>query len=148
MKFSVHNPEMPLPPVKQRRSEQAYVMDAHKRLRRLGVPCKWEAALLGRSIDLVFVYEDAVHSVEFKLKDWRKGLKQARDHQLGADFAYLCLPGKNLTEQLSSEAREAGVGILFFQDDGDFPFAIAIQAEHSSSQWPVARDRLLTAMKA
>ncbi len=148
MKFSAHNPEIPLPPIKRRCSEQAYVMDAHKRLRRLGVPCKWEAALLGRSIDLVFVYEDAVHSVEFKLKDWRRGLKQARDHQLGADFAYLCLPGKKPTKHLSKEAKDAGVGILIFQDDGEFPFTIALQAEHSSSQWPVARDQLLTAMKA
>ena len=147
MKLSVHNPALPHPAIKRRRSEQAYVMDAHRRLRRLGIPCKWEAALLGRSIDLAFVYEDAIFSVEFKLKDWRRGLKQARDHQLGADYAYLCLPGKKLSDNLQNEATAAGVGILVYQDDAALPFAIAISAKYSSEQWPVAREQLLEMMK-
>lgn len=123
-------------------------MDAHKRLRMLGVPCKWEAALLGRSIDLAFVYKERVYSVEFKLKDWRKGLRQAQDHQLGADFAYLCLPGRNLTDKLQEASSEVGIGILIFRDDVDEPFSVALKARHSSTQWPFARNQLLNTMKA
>lgn len=147
MTLSVHNPTVPAPRIKKRRNEQAYVMDAHRRLRCLGIPCKWEAPLLGRSIDLAFLYEGAVLSVEFKLKDWRRGLQQARDHLLGVDYAYLCLPGKNLSERLKNEAVAAGIGLLVYRDDAPLPFSIAIEAEQSNEQWSVAREQLIKMMK-
>ena len=132
--------------VKRRRNEQAYVMDAHRRLRRLGVACKWEAALLGRSVDLAFFHDGLINTVEFKLKDWRRGLEQARDHQLGADLAYICIPGKRPPEEIIELAVDFGIGILLFRDDSEWPFTIAIPAKPSPTQWPVARDRLLNLM--
>ena len=147
MRFLAYNSGTEPARIKPRKNEQAYVRDAHRRLRKSGIPCKWEAALLGRSIDLVFFLDNAVFSVEFKLKDWRKGLEQAKDHQIGADFAYLCLPGKRITPALWEEATHAGVGIFAFQDEESWPFAVALEARLSTIQWSVARERLIDTMK-
>lgn len=110
------------------------------------MPSKWEAPLLGRSVDLVFYKDGAVHSIEFKLKDWRRAITQARDHQLGADFAYICLPGKSITEAMRETAEEAGVGILDLRESEDWPFATVLPAKRSKDQWSVARKNLINLM--
>src|ERR1700741_2798432 len=93
-----------------RRTEQAYVRSALIAVRRCSVPCAWEAALLGRSVDLALLLDGAVWTVEFKKRDWRRALVQARDHLLGADFAYVCLPEHSPTERCLTAARNAGIG--------------------------------------
>ena len=125
-----------------KRSEQAFVQEAHRKLRKLDVPSKWEAPLLGRSIDLVFYKDGAVHSIEFKLRDWRRAIVQARDHQLGADFAYICLPEKKATEAMLRAAEEEGIGVLEFQKSEEWPFATILPAQRSQDQWLVARENL------
>lgn len=137
---------MTLCPTKQK-SELAFVVDARHRIRKSGVPCKWEAALLGRSVDLVFYKGDAVYSVEFKLKDWRRACQQAKDHQLGADFAYICLPHKTVTENMRKTATDLGIGVFGFCNEAAWPFETLVEASRSTVLWPVARSRLLKSMK-
>lgn len=131
------------PQVKKRASEQAYAMDALKRLRRLQVKCRREAAILGRSADLVFLHDENLCSVELKLSDWRRAFRQARDHQLAVDRAYVCLPGKRISEDIRAEAERTGIGLLVFQDDSAWPFAVAVPAKESSVLSPNVRERLI-----
>lgn len=126
-----------------KRSELAYVRAAHRKLRASGVPTKWEAPLLGRSVDLVFYRDDALHSIEFKLKDWRRAITQARDHQLGADFAYICLPGKTVTQAMRDAAEAEGIGILELRESEPWPFGTVLPARRSQDQWSVARSNLI-----
>lgn len=102
---------------------------------------------MGRSIDLVFYEDHAVCSVEFKLNNWKKAFEQARDHQLGVDYAYLCLPTKPITADILKMSVISGIGLFAFSENGDWPFKIIQKAAHSSVQWNVARERLLKAMK-
>jgi len=127
----------------RKRSEQAFVQAAHRKLLASGVPSKWEAPLLGRSVDLIFYRDGALHSIEFKLKDWRRAIDQARDHQLGADFAYICLPGKAVTEVMREAAQEKGIGILELRESEDWPFSTILPAQRSGDQWTVAREKLI-----
>lgn len=127
---------------KRRRTENAYVLNAYKRLQRLGVPSRQEAPLLGRSIDLLFQADEGLVSVEFKLKDWRRGLRQARDHRIGADYAYLCLPMRKLPEILLDSAKQAGIGLLLFAEGDAWPFREALPALRSEITSPVARNAL------
>jgi hypothetical protein len=127
----------------KKRTEQAYVLDAYKRLRKEGVPSLWEAPIMGRSVDLVYLDEGDLISIEFKLTDWRKGLRQARDHQIGADFAYLCIPNREPSEALRVAAKEAGVGLLRFSDGLGWPFEIIQHALRSTLTWSVVREQLL-----
>jgi len=133
--------------IKQRSSEQAYVIDALKRLRRLGVKCRREVALMGRSADLVFMHEDQLHSVEFKLHDWRRALNQARDHRIGVERAYVCMPGRPVTQAMMDEASVLGIGFLLYQDDEDWPFSVILPAEEREVAWPIVRARLLNTLQ-
>jgi hypothetical protein len=112
----------------------------------MGYPTKWEAPLLGRSIDLVFLKDDSIISVEFKLKNWRRALEQARDHQLGADFAYICLPRTISSPSIYDEAESAGIGVMIYTEKGNWPFEILIPAKKSEFQWSVARRNLLISL--
>lgn len=125
----------------RQRTELGYVRDAYRRLRTLGVPSLWEAAILGRSADLLYLYDDALITVEFKLRDWRRALHQARDHQVGGDFSYVCVP-REPTPALRKAARSDGIGVMRFEEEGLWPFSIIEPAARSSRTWPVLRDEL------
>jgi len=125
------------------RTEQSYVRWTLIALRRLGIPCAWEAALLGRSVDLVFLQGNAVCTVEFKTRDWRKALNQARDHLLGADYAYVCIAEITPPEVFLDAARDAGVGVLRLRGGHGWPFEVVVAAPRSAETWEIARNRLL-----
>jgi hypothetical protein len=42
--------------------------------------------------DLVAFKKNVVTAVELKLQDWKKAIIQAKNYQLGVDFAYLAFP--------------------------------------------------------
>lgn len=131
----------------KKRTEQAYVLDAYKRLRKKGVPSLWEAPIMGRSADLVYLEEKFLITIEFKLKDWRRGLRQARDHQIGSDFAYLCIPNLEPTEALRVAAKDLGIGLLRFCEGLDWPFEIVQPALRSTLTWSVIREQLFGRLK-
>jgi hypothetical protein len=133
---------------RSKRTEQGYVRSALIALRRRGVQAAWEAALLGRSVDLAFLLDDSVYTVEFKKRDWRRAMVQAKDHLLGTDFAYICVAEQEPTEAFLMEARQAGIGVVRFRTDEDWPFEVVIEAPPSQQTWGVARDRLRTQLLA
>jgi len=133
--------------IKQRSSEQAYVIDALKRLRRLGVKCRREVALMGRSADLVFLHDEKLYSVEFKLHDWRRALNQAKDHRIGVERAYVCMPGRAVTQAMMDEATALGIGFLLYQDNEDWPFSVVLPAKENEVTWPVVRSRLINTLQ-
>jgi hypothetical protein len=125
-----------------KRTEQGYVRSAYISLRKQGIPSAWEAALLGRSVDLAFLCEGLVFTVEFKKRDWQRALVQAKDHLLGADRAYICVAEQEPSDALLTEARRAGIGVFRLSGDGAWPFETVVEAEPSRDTWSVARERL------
>src|SRR5262245_13238794 len=61
---------------------------------------------------------DEVITIELKLENWRRALRQARDHLLAADRAYVCLPGIRISEDCIREVRESGIGLLAVDTKG------------------------------
>jgi hypothetical protein len=100
-----------------------------------------EAPVVGRSADVALFRDDELHTIEFKLHDWRQAIRQAIDHQLGADFAYVCMPRRRVTDPMRDAFAEAGVGLLFFAE-ADWPFEIVFEATRSTGTWCVAYERL------
>jgi hypothetical protein len=131
----------------RKRTEQGYVRAALLALRRLGIPCVWEAALLGRSVDLALFHRDSLWTVEFKKHDWRKALEQARDHLLGTDFAYICMVERKPSAACLEAARDAGVGVLRLRNDNGWPFEVVRKAPRSAEVWEFARNRLIGQLK-
>ena len=126
-----------------RQTELALVSEASRRLvrwRTLYVCC--HAPLLGRCVDLAYISGNMLLTVEFKLRDWRRGLIQARDHRLATDYAYICMPERNVSQQMLDELDKTGVGLLFFREKGDWPFETIKGAPKSTEVWRAARSEL------
>lgn len=102
-----------------------------------------EVPLLGRFVDLVYIQDDKVVTIEFKLHDWRKAILQARDHLLGADYAYICMPKRRISDALRQELEKAGVGLIFYREGTTWPFEEVVDAPRSQDTWSVARSMLV-----
>ncbi len=120
--------------------ESALVLDAYRRLRGrddLWVCC--HVPLLGRCADLAYATNEVLVTVEFKLRDWQRAVRQARDHRLAADLAYVCMPRRTITEAMRSRLIETGVGFLAFVEHGDWPFETILEAARSEETWRLLR---------
>jgi hypothetical protein len=96
-----------------------------------------EVPYLSRCIDMVLVdNKDSIISIEFKLKNWRKAVQQAKDHKLGSDKAYICLPKpKKISDQLVDSCRDNGIGIFFYNENNDDPLEEFISPIVDEYKW-------------
>lgn len=107
-----------------------------------------EVPMLGRSIDLVVKKGRTIISIEFKLNDWRKGLKQARDYMLASDYSYICLPeNRKISNELLTTAKLIGVGVYVFSPNEHWPFVEVLKAKRSAIMWKFARDEINKSLK-
>lgn len=73
-----------------------------------------EISFFRRSIDLVVLDNNILKTIEFKLKDWKKAIRQIIDHQIVADYSYLCMPKRNLSETMIEQLKSNGIGLYFY----------------------------------
>jgi len=92
----------------------------------------------------VYMHKGRLITVEFKIHDWRRAIRQARDHRLAADLAYVCMPKRQLTSALREDLRKNGVGLFFFCQDPRWPFELVVEAPHSRDTWTFANSALRT----
>jgi len=105
---------------------------------------KQEVPFLSRCIDVVLLdQEDKVISIEFKVSKWRHAIEQAKNHKLGADKAYICLPERKLSDPLSTAIKEAGIGLYFFSTTSTAVIYEAIPAPEANGNVPFFRKMLL-----
>ena len=130
-------------------AESDLVLDSYQRIRlQYGLQVCCEVPLLGRSVDLAYIRGRYLFTFEFKMQDWRKAIKQARDHKLATDYAYICMPSRRITERMREALEEAEVGLAFYKNDSEWPIQIAIKAPMSKDVWKVARTRVWKYIKA
>ncbi len=126
----------------KRRSEAQIVRDVFRRLKADGTIVRLEVPLLGRSIDLVYLSGNELFSIEFKLNDWRHAIEQAKDHRLGIDFAYVCLPRRAISQAFRELLASAGVGLFFYCRNSPGLIEKVIEAPRSTEVWSVARTQV------
>ncbi len=108
-----------------------------------------EVSVMNRCIDIAYFNEaEELVTIEIKLKDWRKAIRQALDHQLYADRAYICLPKpqRAANEELLALVREAGIGLIWFEfgevDKGSVHVESFIDARKNEFCWQPARRKV------
>ena len=106
-----------------------------------------EVPILGRSADMVYIIGKLLTTIEFKLKNWKKALRQSGDHKLGADYSYVCMPRRCVSEEMRQEFIDRGVGLVFFKEKGKWPFEEIIKASRSIEAWPAIRSRVAEYIK-
>ncbi|MDD5750359.1 MAG: hypothetical protein PHU56_01780 [Candidatus Pacebacteria bacterium] len=116
---------------------------AKKKLIEKGSMVYIQVPFLSRCIDMVLLDGDEIISIEFKLHDWRKAVIQSKDHLLGVDKAYICIPAReNPSDQLLETLKEHGIGLFFFYKESE-PLKEILPAQKSNLIWPTTREWLL-----
>jgi hypothetical protein len=81
--------------------------------------------------------------VEFKVHDWKRALLQVRAHLLAADYCYICMPERRVSDDMELALEQTGIGLLFYTDEGKWPFVPVIEAKRSEETWETARSWVL-----
>lgn len=76
-----------------------------------------EVPLYNRSIDAVLLKNKELITVEFKIKDWRRAVRQIKTHLLAADYSYLCMPERKIPHELTDILSKIGAGLWLFNFD-------------------------------
>jgi len=104
---------------------------------------------MSRCVDITVRMKEMneIITVELKLTNWRRALRQARDHLLAADRSYVCIPNINPTFQCIEQFRAFGVGLLTIEVHGNgYCMREILPAPQSRSLWSVSRNRLIASL--
>ena len=94
-----------------------------------------EVPFLSRCIDIVFLnIDNQLITFELKIKDWRRAIKQALNHKLGADYSYICIPKRKLTPGLQSNIESAKIGLVMFDNEAEIPIEVVLPASYNNNQ--------------
>lgn len=103
-----------------------------------------EVPFLSRCIDVVLLDDsENLISIEFKVSKWRHAIEQAKNHKLGADKAYICLPERKLTEPLIQALSDSQIGLMFFNPNVEEVVYEVIPASNKTIVIPIFREMLL-----
>lgn len=106
-----------------------------------------EIPFLGRSVDLVYRSSDGrINAIELKLQRRHidRALDQARICLLGADRVYICLPTFDVKDELVSQLRSNGIGLILINGkDGKAAIKYKVGASKSNPIKRVEYSRLL-----
>lgn len=106
---------------------------------------KQEIPFLSRCIDVVLLDQsDNLISIEFKINKWRHAITQAKNHKLGSDKAYICLPERKISDELTGAVSEAGIGLFFFNSTAEQKIYEVIPAPNHKDNIPAFRDMLMS----
>lgn len=74
-----------------------------------------EIPFLSRCIDMILVSDnDEIETIEFKIVKWREAIEQAKNHKLGADRSYICLPKRKPSSVLLEALEQANLGLYLY----------------------------------
>lgn len=103
-----------------------------------------EVPFLSRCIDVVLLdNSDTLISIEFKISKWRHAIEQAKNHKLGSDRAYICIPERKLTKPLITALEQSEIGLMFFNPHEENVLYEVYPAIDKSKNIPIFRKMLL-----
>lgn len=128
-------------------SERALVSLAAERLLADGADVRVEVPYISRSIDLVYVDDSGRPVVvEFKRRNWRRAIDQARFCLSGCERVYICMPEDSLTPEALRCAEQEGIGVFTLGTDGaQTRLKEKLRPKPTSEQWGVGREWLMGA---
>ena len=106
-----------------------------------------EISFFRRSIDLVILEKDGIlKTIEFKLKDWKRAVRQIIDHQVVADYSYLCMPKRNISFEMTALLKSHGIG-LYLYDLQTKELELVWNSETTSRQSKFYRDKFISRLE-
>ena len=100
-------------------TENEIVIKFGKMLKKAGVIFEVEVPFFSRSIDLVLIDNGKYHAIEFKLKNYKQAIIQAKRYMLGADLTSICMPKKSYNTKMKDEILKNGIGLIVFDEKNE-----------------------------
>jgi len=101
-----------------------------------------EVPLYNRSIDAVLLKGKELITVEFKVRDWRRAVRQVRTHLLAADYSYICMPEKKIPGEFIEILSKIGAGLWLFNIE-EKRITEPLAPKHSFIQHPDLKEKIL-----
>jgi hypothetical protein len=77
-----------------------------------------EVPFLHRSIDLVYKDEyGRFCAVEFKLRNWKQAITQAKDYMIGAELVFICIPKSIYNDNIKNNVLANACGLIVFDTE-------------------------------
>jgi hypothetical protein len=76
-----------------------------------------EVPNMGQSADIVALKGVDTYVVEAKIKDWNRAIRQCKTHEVVADYIYIGIASKNISDKLLSAAKSNGYGIIHYDEE-------------------------------
>lgn len=123
-------------------SEAELVEHIYCGLLRSNAKVRKEVPILGNYADIVLKQGDTIIAIECKLSNWKRALKQSLHHRGFVNLAYVCMPSRQLSEQMRNEFAHSQVGLIFPSFSTDWPWRVEIPAGFFPTRWPVIEARI------
>lgn len=121
-------------------NEEQYINEAYELLlKEKDIDCiSKEVPILGRYADLAFLKDNNIYTIEFKINNCRKAFAQSKDHMLGADFCYICMPPRIFKDTFLEDLIKMGIGLFTFNKENNHPFEEIVKARKSKRKFEFA----------
>ncbi len=109
-----------------------------RHLGRKGYDVFLEIPNMGQSADVVAQKGRWITITEVKLSNWTRALSQCKNHEVIADYIYITVATKKVSERLVVEAERRGYGIIHYNDKTQ-RFTILLKASINRRIWKPQR---------
>jgi hypothetical protein len=90
---------------------------------------------------MVIIHNGVLWTIEFKFKNIRQAIEQARDHALGADTAYICIPERGKIN--TSVFEQEGICLMFYSPNEKQKIKVEYTPDSNKNQVALFRNMLL-----
>jgi hypothetical protein len=104
-----------------------------------------EVPFLSRCIDLVLLTKkNEAITIEFKIKNWRQAIEQVKNHMLGADKVYICLPERNPSDLLINALLSEKIGLFLYNPNTSLVMSEYLSAPKNERKVKLFNNMLLS----
>ena len=110
-----------------------------------------EVPVFSRSVDFVEYdsHKKKLTAIEFKIKDWKRAIRQLNEISTCFDFLVLCIP-KPKTEKcllnIKDKCTQMGIGLFVWEEKTD-SFSWVCEAMNLSDIWHIQKKQIINYLK-
>ena len=105
-----------------------------------------EVPSMGQSVDIVAKRGRYLSFIEAKIVSWKRGLEQCNPHQIVADYVYIAIATKKISDTLYNQAKDLGYGIIHYDIKTESVDSI-LKPKLNKHIWPPQRQHLNSKIK-
>ena len=124
--------------IKEKLTENIFANKIVNYLKRKKYSVFIEIPNMGQSVDLVAQRGRWLTFVEVKLHNWNRALSQCKNHEIVADYIYVAIATKNVSDRFFEISERKGYGI-FHYDLKRKKVSVVLEAKYNKSVWEPQR---------